>query len=240
MADNTGNVMYTSDPFLALQLQHSDIRYSIAEKSGDIKQDLEHNFATTQRDMANYANHLNTAVLENSYKTAMAVDQRIDSLVNQNDRLFLHQDDQLTNIAKDVARQNGELTTAIVALSAEVRANADKSAQLSEIATLKNTIEMQKGNQYLAERIGSEGEKTRELVNSLKVSDLERLLLERSNELHTERHHLWHTRGLFDNSQYNGIVSQINAMNSQLAETRQGITNFGTMAAVGQSANTVR
>jgi hypothetical protein len=72
------------------------------------------------------------------------------------------------------------------------------------------------------------------------------MLIERNTDLNHCRHDYWGARdGLF-NTQFAALSSQlnsqVNALNSQLAETRQGMVNFGTMAGVGQSStnNNVR
>lgn len=229
MADTTGNIVYTSDPFVALQNQHADIR-----------REAEHNVGILRQEVAKEFNSLDGAVRDSSYKTYAAIDGSADRIVNQTDRLFLHTYDMINNLGKDASTHQGAVSAGLLSLQSEIRNGADRASQASEIAMLKNTIELQKGNALLAEKITAEGDKTRELINGLKVSDLERIILERSNEIHSERHHAWYNRGLFDNSQYGGLVSQINNLNSQMAETRQGVTNFGTMAGVGLSSNTVR
>ena len=69
-----------------------------------------------------------------------------------------------------------------------------------------------------------------------------RALIERNAELVEERHHAhrWHDR--YEAGQWQALSNQMQAFQSQLATTTQGMVNFGTMAGVGQSstANNVR
>ena len=91
-------------------------------------------------------------------------------------------------------------------------------------------------------RTAADGEKTRALINDLKYQDLNRALIERNAELVEERHHAhrWHDR--YEAGQWQALSNQMQAFQSQLATTTQGMVNFGTMAGVGQSstANNVR
>jgi hypothetical protein len=98
-----------------------------------------------------------------------------------------------------------------------------------------------------------DGEKTRNLINDHKYHDMNRSLLERNNELvncEQDRRH-YHDRyhdSRFDmiQQQYAGqwaqLQNQVQAFQSQLQETRQGMVNFGSMNQVGQTStsNNVR
>jgi hypothetical protein len=122
-----------------------------------------------------------------------------------------------------------------------------------ELNTLKTQIEGQKNTQYIADKISADGEKTRGLIQDLKYHDLNRGLVERNAELVTSEHERRHNReryhdGRFDNlqhqyaAQWAQMSSQVQAFQSQLQETRQGMNNFGTMLGTTQSStsNSVR
>jgi hypothetical protein len=145
-----------------------------------------------------------------------------------------------------VGRDLADLRMGQVALGKDVELNA-----------LKTQLDSKANTQYLSDKIGNDGEKTRALINDLKYHDLNRALVERQTSLvnceQDNRH--WHSRyddarwGQFQ-SQWGGQFAQMQQQlqsmnqnfNSQLAETRQGMVNFGTMAGVGQSStnNNVR
>lgn len=122
-----------------------------------------------------------------------------------------------------------------------------------ELNALKTQLDAKQNTQYLSDKITADGEKTRGLINDLKYHDLNRGLVERNTALvncEQDRRH-YHDRyhdGRFDmlqagfQGQWAQLQSQIQAFQSQLQETRQGMVNFGTMAGVGQSStsNNVR
>jgi hypothetical protein len=91
-----------------------------------------------------------------------------------------------------------------------------------------------------------ENEKTRDLINSLKNDDLNRLLIERNTDINGIRQDYWGARDGLLNTQFaalsSQVNSQVNAVNSQLSDTRQSLVNFGRMTDVGQGAtsNAVR
>lgn len=112
----------------------------------------------------------------------------------------------------------------------------------AEINALKTQVELAKQSTYISDKIDGDGEKTRALINSLKEQDLNRMLVERNAELVEALAERRHWRHHADQGQWQSLASQLQAFQSQLQETRQGMVNFGTMAGVGQSStsNNVR
>jgi hypothetical protein len=94
----------------------------------------------------------------------------------------------------------------------------------------------------LSDKIDGQAERTRELIGKLNDDSLNRQLVERNTELvgALEGGRYWW--GRHNDGQFNAVASQLQAFQSQLQETRQGMVNFGTMAGVGQSStsNNVR
>lgn len=109
-----------------------------------------------------------------------------------------------------------------------------------ELQALKTQIDAKENTKYLNDKIVGEGEKTRALLNDFKYHDLNRDLVERNAaliECESDRRRWKH--GAEQNqwaSQFAQLQSQIQAFNSQLQETRQGMVNFGTMTGVGQKS----
>jgi len=134
------------------------------------------------------------------------------------------------DLAKEVAATAAGVAFNRQAIIDAVVAGADRSAQATQIAVLQNTIEGQKNTQYLSDKIGAEGDRTRELINTLKNADLNRYLIERSGELAEWRGDARHWRGNYDQAQFAAVHNQMQNMNSQLQEARQGTVNFGTMS----------
>ena len=132
----------------------------------------------------------------------------------------INQDDRFYDLGKQISDNTAQLTS----LGVYIKDAATISAQSTQLA------------------VAADGEKTRSLINDLKYQDLNRALIERNAELVEERHHAhrWHDR--YEAGQWQALSNQMQAFQSQLATTTQGMVNFGTMAGVGQSStsNNVR
>ena len=160
--------------------------------------------------------------------------------------------DLATRISESTAATNAQLVTLqrdtsdiraqIIAQQQQMVAGFAGVAKDTEIATLKTQVEMAKQSTYLSDKIDGQAEKTRELINSLKEADLNRMLIERNAEIVEERGERRHWRHHADQSQWAALQSQIQNFNSQLGEAKASMVNFGLMAGVGQSAtsNNVR
>lgn len=202
---------------MAMEDMLSDLRREAAEHTNEIiKEDLKASFGTER-------------VVENA--TDRVVDRIIEGRDVMNDRFF------------DVGRDTEDLRAQVVQVLSEVRLVGQATAKDAEIAVLKNTIEGEKNTRYLSDKIDSDGERTRALINELKYGDLNRELIERNSLLVEERfgRRWYRDQGQFA-GQFAALQQQVQAFNSQLQETRQGMVNFGTMAGVGQSStsNNVR
>ncbi|MCJ7693919.1 MAG: hypothetical protein MUO40_00685, partial [Anaerolineaceae bacterium] len=145
----------------------------------------------------------------------------------------------------------GEKTAAAAALAGEkaAAASALESARLGSAIALGQaqlSKDVFESKYDLSKHVSYENEKTRDLINSLKNDDLNRLLIERNTDLQHCRHDYWGARDGLLNSQFaalsSQVNSQVNALNSQLSDTRQGMVNFGRITDVGQNAtsNAVR
>ena len=216
---------------LMLSREHSDIRREAAEHTNEIvKEGLKGDYATT------------AAIKDARHDVSNVIGSNTDRL----EANIMGANAGLTDRFFTVGRDTMDLRAQVIQAISEVRLNAEKTSQAGEIASLKTQIEGQKNTQYLSDRIGNEGDRTRALINELKYHDLNRSLVERNAELVDERHGRRHWRHLADAGQYQGqwaqLQSQVQAFQSQLQETRQGMVNFGTMAGVGQTStsNNVR
>jgi hypothetical protein len=197
--------------------QHSDIRREAAEHTNEIVREGLKNAFGTERVVENAADRV--------------VDRIVEGRDVMNSRFF------------DVGRDTSDLRAQIVAQQQQIVAGFGAVAKDAEISVLKNTIEGEKNTRYLSDKIESDGERTRALINELKYGDLNRELIERNSLLVEERfgRRWYRDQGQFQ-SQFAALQQQVQAFNSQLQETRQGMVNFGTMAGVGQTStsNNVR
>lgn len=142
----------------------------------------------------------------------------------------------------DTGRDIADIRAQLIASQQQIVAGFGAAAKDAEINALKTQVELAKQSTYLSDKIDGQAEKTRELINSLKEADLNRMLIERNAEIVDERHWGRHYRHFADQGQWQALNSQLQAFQSQLQETRQGMVNFGTMAGVGQTStsNNVR
>lgn len=180
-----------------------------------------------RREAAEHTNEIVKEGLKGDYTTQTAVDRNADTI---RDRLF------------SVSRDTTDLRAQVISAQQQVVAGFLGSSKDAEINALKTQIELSKQTTYLSDKIDADGEKTRSLINDLKYNDLNRALVERNAELVEERHYGRHWRHYADQGQWVALNNQLQAFQSQLQETRQGMVNFGTMAGVGQSStsNNVR
>lgn len=201
---------------LMLSREHSDIRREAAEHTNEIvKEGLKGDYAT-----------------QGSIKDArFDINGRIAESTRTSDNRFF-----------DTGRDLSDIRAQIVSQQQQMVAGFGAAAKDAEINALKTQVELAKQSTYLSDKIDGQAEKTRELLVDFRDRELNRLLVERNAEIVDERHHGRWWRGNFDNAQYAALTSQLNAFQSQLQETRQGMVNFGTMAGVGQSStsNNVR
>ena len=209
---------------LMLSQEHSDIRREAVDHTNEIvKEGLKGDYATLG------------AIKDARYETVSRVENNADRI--ERSVVDTHRDmmDRFYSIGRDTADLRAQVIQAI-----------DTVKMSTEINSLKGIIEGQKNTTYLSDKISNDGEKTRELINSLRSDDLNRALIERNSELVGERDGRRHWRHLADSylhgGQYAAMNSQLQAFQSQLQETRQGMVNFGTMAGVGQTStsNNVR
>jgi hypothetical protein len=209
---------------LMLSNGHSDIRREAVEHKADVRQAV---YLEGQEQVMAIKDARHDIISATENQTDRVVDRVVEGNGSLTDRFF--------TVARDTADLRAQIIETI---------NTVKMA--TELNSLKGIIEGQKNTTYLSDKIDHDGEKTRALINDLKYHDLSRALVERNAELVEERHARRHWRHHADQSQFAGqwaaLQSQIQAFQSQLQETRQGMVNFGTMAGVGQTStsNNVR
>lgn len=238
-----------------LSTQHSDIRRENSEHYAAIQLENMKGFDRVNADVLTSAGNLRyetaehagdiikeglkaTAITDGAIKDSRyEVSSRVEHAADRSDRNFSQLADRFFTVARDTADLRAQVVQAI-----------DTTKMSGELNSLKGIIEGQKNTTYLGDKITTDGDRTRSLINDLKYHDLSRALVERNAELVEERHGRRHWRGVADQNQFGAQFAQLSSMmqnfNSQLADTRQGMVNFGTMS--GQSgqqtstANNVR
>lgn len=221
----------------------ADARYASAQEAADIRQEATRNFADGRYASAQETTNIITEGLKGNFETIKGIkDNRFDlsSDINVNaDRLsdrISEGNRQLTDRFFDVGRDLSELRQGQATISKDIELNG-----------LKGMLEGQKNTQYLSDKITIDGEKTRALLNDQKYHDLSRGLVERNTEIvncDQDRRYLrdrvddgrWNQVQAQFAAQYAQLQNQVQAFQSQLQETRQGMVNFGSMSDVGQSS----
>ncbi len=229
-----------SDPWSALAAQHSDIRREQAVGFDSVRYAIAEHSEDTNRD-----------ILTTSANTAVKVDEAADKIQQRAADFFIAGQARDFDNARDLAALKATTDLAAQKLSTEILLSSERNATATALESAKVAAAVALGQSQLSKEIAEskydtskqiayENERTRDLINGLKNDELNRILIERNTDLTSLRHDYWGARdGLF-NTQFAALSSQlnsqVNALNSQLAETRQGMVNFGTMRNVGQDS----
>jgi hypothetical protein len=179
-------------------------------------------------------------------KEGLKGDYGTQSMINGLERATSQQIDAFEDVTNNafmtVARDTQDIRAQIISAQQQVVAGFMGAAKDAEINALKTQVELAKQSTYLSDKIDSGNQATQALIRQLNDDSLNRQLVERNTELvgALEGGRYWY--GRHSDGQFNAVASQLNAFQSQLQETRQGMVNFGTMAGVGQSStsNNVR
>lgn len=209
-----------------------DFSTRFAIKEGEANMAVEDTMSDIRREAAEHTNEIVKEGLKGDYLTQTSikdarfdVNARIGQLATDVDNRFF-----------DVGRDTQDIRAQVISAQQAVVAGFMASAKDAEINALKTQVELAKQSTYLSDKIDGQAEKTRELINSLKEAELNRSLIERNTELVAALDDGRYWRRHADHGQWQALNSQLQAFQSQLQETRQGMVNFGTMAGVGQTS----
>jgi len=254
-----------SDPWSALAAQHSDIRREGSVERGEIRYDVATKAAENRYDTAigqsdirreqavgvgevKYAisassEDTNRDVLTSGFNTNVKVDEAADKIQQRAADFFIAEQARDFDMGRDLADIKVQVAMGTQKTAADIAIASERAVGATALAQAQTGKEILESKYDLSRQIGIENEKTRDLINSLKNDELNRILIERNTDLTHCRHDYWGARdGLF-NSQFAALSSQVNsqlnALNSQVAETRQGLVNFGSMNGnAGQQSST--
>lgn len=236
------DTIYAPDPWSALAAQHSDIRREQAIGFGETKYAISTSSEDTNRDILTTASH-----------TAVKVDEAADKIQQRATDFYISSQARDFDTSRDLAALRAVTDLASQKLSSDILLSTERSATATALESAKVAAAVALGQSQLskevadtkydlAREIANEADATRALIQSLKNDELNRLLIERNTDVNHFRFGYWDAVGGNNNAQFASVASQLNAFQSQLQETRQGMVNFGTMAGVGQSSanNAVR
>ena len=166
---------------------------------------------------------------------------RIGAAAEQNLAATENTKDIVLDRAWSLNRDIMDTRTQVQAIGYQVRDGFAAAAKDAEINALKTQVELAKQSTYLSDRADDNYKTLTALINGLRDSDQNRLLVERNTELVAAlADGRWYGdwgrfRGAYD-SNVQAVNSRLNSVDSQFEATRQGMVNFGTMAGVGQSS----
>jgi hypothetical protein len=244
------SVPYTENPKITTIIKETKMAEvdttMLAGQHGDIRREQAIGFGDIRYNIASEHCRTNDVVRQEGQENVMATkDVGYDisgRITNSADRVS----DRMMELRGLVGQRFHEVSHDLATVK-QGQATLSKDVELN---ALKTQLDAAKNTSYIVEKITADGDKTRTLINELKYHDLNRGLVERNTELVNCNQDLRNYRdrwidGRFDQnqSQFAGqwaqLQSQIQAFQSQLQETRQGLVNFGTMAGnAGQQSST--
>jgi hypothetical protein len=231
----------------------SDIRREGAEHTSDIRREgAEHTNEIVKEGLKESFN-IRGDVKDTRHDVIREVDRQADRLDGQATAFYIASQQNANEAARDLASLKTLTDANAQRYSVELALGIEKVGAASALQAEKIASAVALGQSILSKEIFHDGQKTRDLINDLKYHDLNRGMIERNTALVSAEDNHRHYRdrwldGRFDQNQtqfagqWAQLQSQIQAFQSQLQETRQGMVNFGTMAGVGQSStsNNVR
>jgi hypothetical protein len=230
----------------ATRVEGGSTRFQGAANTSEIiKEGLKESFAA-RGDTKDTRYDLATRIADAKAETVHQSDRVGDTLTKQNSDYFIANQQYAFQASRDLAALKATTDMALMKIGSDIATQAALGQAATALESAKVAAAVALGQSQLSKEIFQDGSATRALINDLKYHDLNRALVERNAELVEERHYGRHWRGIADQNQFGAQFAQLQSMmqnfNSQLADTRQGMVNFGTMAGVGQtsSANNVR
>jgi hypothetical protein len=220
------------------QVDMTDIGRAIA----DVRREQEAIGSTVRRETAKEASDLQDTVKTAGWANSDRTGTEADRVVAQDTAYFIAGQSQNFSNATALAALKASQDAQFAQTLSAIQLAAFQSSAASTLAGSKSEAATALGQALIGQQIVADGNATRALVNQLKMDELNRVLVERNAEIVENRGDSHYWQGQHGNSQYAQLTSQVNALNSQLTETRQGMVNFGSMTGVGQSttANSVR
>ena len=227
-----------------------DTRYNIAERAGDIRREQAYGFGEIRRDVSQEGQENIITTKDSRHDIINEIDRQADRLDGQATAFYIAGQTNATVAARDLATLTALTEANATAMRHEIGLNVEKVGAASALQAEKIATAVALGQASLARDIFHDGQKTRDLINDMKYHDLNRALVERNTELVNcdndrgrYRDRYWDSRQDQFGSQFASLQNQLQSLNqnfnSQLAETRQGMVNFGTMAGnAGQQSST--
>lgn len=214
----------------------------------DIRREQAVGFGETKYAISTSSEDTNRDILTSSHNNQVKIDEAADKIQQRATDFYLSAQARDFDNSRDLSALRAAVDMANQKLSTEILLSSERGAAAAALESAKVAAAVALGQSQISKEIAEskyevsrqvsdDGERTRALINDLKNADLNRQLIERNSDINYYRSDCDRWEGLYGNGQFASLASQINALQSNLAETRQGLYNFGTMAGVGQSSN---
>lgn len=175
--------------------------------------------ADIRREIAKEGSDTNANVKSAGWQVGDRVGTEADRIVQQDTAYFIAgQAQQFSN------------AVALAALKASTDANFNQTLAAIQLAGVQNAAATALASANLTTLTAREAADTRTHISALKMTDLNRELQERNQELVECRSdaRVWERN--YGQSQFAALTSQVQNLMSQVQETKQGVVNFGSMA----------
>jgi hypothetical protein len=228
------------------QLDTTDILRSIADNrqeqeaiGSDIRREQEQIGSTIRRETAKEASDVIDSVKTSAWANSDRTGTEADRVVAQDTAYFIAGQQYSFSNATALAALKASTDAQFAATQAAIALAAQQTAAAATLAGAKAESATALGQALIGQQLVADGNSTRALVNSLKMEQLNRELIERNSALVEARGDARCWQNQHSNSQFAAVSSQLQAFQSQLAETRQGVVNLGTMTGTTQTASPV-
>jgi hypothetical protein len=232
---------------------HADIRRENVQSEAQVRRDVVATSGDVRREQAEigaasaYQNATQHGSIVDAVKTAGWANSdrtgtEADRITGQDTAYFIAGQQYAFNNATAVAALKAGTDMQFANTLAAINSAALTGQAATALEGAKNASATALGQALVGQQIVADGNATRALLNALNADSLNRQLIERNSEIVAERDRSGFWQGQHNNGQFAAVTSQLNAFQSQLQETRQGMVNFGSMSGVGQTStsNNVR
>jgi hypothetical protein len=233
----------------ALMQDHADIRRENAQSEAQVRRDIQSTSGDSRREAAEigaasaYQNATQHAGIVDQVKSAGWANSdrtgtEADRVVGQGTAYFIAEQQYAFNNATAVAALKAGTDMQFANTLSAINSAAQMGQAATALEGAKSAAAAALGQALIGQQIVADGNNTRALINELKMEQLNRELIERNAALVEARGDCRYWQGGYNQSQFAAVTSQLQAFQSQLSETRQGMVNFGTQSGVGQTATT--
>jgi hypothetical protein len=207
---------------------------------GDIRREQEAIGSTIRRETAKEASDLQDTVKTAGWANSDRTGTEADRVVAQDTAYFIAQQQYAFSNATAVAALKAGTDMQFANTLAAINSAALTGQAATALEGAKSAAAAALGQALIGQQIVADGNATRALVNSLKMEQLNRELIERNSALVEARGDARHWQSGYNNAQFAAVSSQLQAFNSQLSETKQGVVNLGTMTGNSQASTNVK